>query len=257
MSDLPQSAFQTTHWTAVIAAKGDSPEGKRALRALCESYYAPVAAFIERYRHGNEDARDLTHAFFAKLLEGESLNTVDRTRGRFRSYLLGAAKHFLADLRERGRTLKRGGGRIAVSFDSVEPQGESPGTPNNQSGSPTAQEPADPQGFPADAYFDREWALAVLSRSLDRLQAEAVEAGRGEQMEVLRPWLTGEAAAPLSGTIADRLGVTEGSLKVIIHRFRKRFRELVREELAATVDSPHEIDAELDYLIRALSFGGK
>jgi hypothetical protein len=106
MSDRPANAFHTTHWTQVVAARGDSPETKQALRALCETYYGPVELFVRRYRGGADDARDLTHEFFAKLLEGDSLGNVDRTRGRFRSYLLGAVKHFLSDQQDWGQVFK-------------------------------------------------------------------------------------------------------------------------------------------------------
>ena len=145
MPDRSASAFRTTHWTQVLAARGESPEARHALRELCEAYYGPVDAFVKRYRHDQDDSRDLTHEFFARLLEGNSLSGIDRTRGRFRSYLLGAVKHFLADQKDCTLADKRGGGQTPRSLN--EPIGRNDGD---------ELDPADPRGFPPDAFFDHQ-----------------------------------------------------------------------------------------------------
>jgi RNA polymerase sigma-70 factor (ECF subfamily) len=239
--------FMTTHWTQVLAARGESPEAKDALRELCAAYYAPVHAFIRQWRRGADDARDLTHEFFARLLAGHSLNHVERGRGRFRSYLLGAVKHFLSDLRDRDRAAKRGGGTAPISLDS----GSAPGGDLDDSG--RGWEPADASGFPPDAFFDRQWALNLLDRVLAALAQEHEQAGKSREFEVLKPYLTGDTAATSPSNAAASLGVSAGAAKVAIHRCRKRFRQLVRAEITATVADVDDIRSEMDYLIQALA----
>ena len=259
MPDRPPDRFQTTHWTQVIAAKGRSPEARQALHDLCATYYEPVAKFVQRVRdrgHSQcnsssesvgrpvEETKDLTHEFFAKLLEGTSLDHADRTRGRFRSYLLGAVKHFLADRHDRENALKRGGGQIQ-SLTAKHDSDDS--TPSE------SFHPADPQGFPPDSYFDREWGLAVVQQAMDVLRAEAVSHGDLARFDVLRNWLVVPSNHETVVAAAQSLDMSDGAFKVAVHRLRKRFRQIVVERISATVDDPAEIQDELNYLITAVA----
>lgn len=242
--------FQTTHWTQVVAAQGKSPEAKEALRSLCETYYQPVELFVRRYiatseATSNEEARDLTHEFFAKLLEGLSLDHADRNRGRFRSYLLGAVKHFLADRRDHEQTLKRGGG---VSIQSL----SSPNAESDSEALNVASEIADPDGFPPDSYFDRQWALAVVNQAIGTLRTEAESNGEAAKFEVLQRWLVTPSSHDTALDAARSLDMSEGAFKVAIHRLRKRFRHIVVARISTTVDDPVEVQDELNYLINAM-----
>jgi DNA-directed RNA polymerase specialized sigma24 family protein len=245
MNDPSANAFRTTHWTQVLAAIGESTEAKHALRDLCELYYGPVEAFVGRYRPGH-DARDLTQEFFAKLLEGNSLRGVERTRGRFRSYLLGAVKHFLADHVDRKLAEKRGSGRTPHSLHVPQNNGRS----ERQEQAPL--DVADPDGFPPDSYFDRLWALAIVERAMSGLRNESLDRGANEQFEVLRRWLIPIGDGPIASEAAHTLNMTDGAFKVAVHRLRKRFRQLVKDQIASSVDGPETLQGELDYLIQAL-----
>jgi RNA polymerase sigma-70 factor (ECF subfamily) len=238
----------TTHWTQVLAARGESPQAKDALRELCAAYYAPVHAFIRQWRHGADDARDLTHEFFARLLAGHSLDHLERSRGRFRSYLLGAVKHFLSDLRDQQRAAKRGAGRKPISLDTASVTSDAPDAFAG------GWEPADPSSFPPDAFFDRQWALNLLDRVLATLAGEHEQVGKTQEFELLKAYLTGDAATLAPSDAAARLGVSAGAAKVAIHRLRKRFRQLARAEIAGTVADADEVPSEMDYLIQALSY---
>lgn len=235
--------FQTTRWTLVLAARGSSAESRTALRELCDAYYAPVELFVRRYC-GGEDTRDLTHEFFAKLLEGNSLGHLDPTRGRFRSYMLGAVKHFLADLRDRERTLRRGGDRVHQSLDQPRANGD-----DSNGG---FAEIVDPCGFPADAYFDREWAVAVVEHAIQAMHQDAVSTGDVERFEVLKHWLVAPASHDTGLAAARTLNMSDSAFKVAVHRLRKRLREVVKARIADTVSDPAEITDELGYLISAL-----
>jgi DNA-directed RNA polymerase specialized sigma24 family protein len=242
--------FQTTHWTQVVAARGKSPEAHEALRALCETYYSPVEKFIERYftstaADSNSEARDLTHEFFARLLEGHSLDNADRTQGRFRSYLLGAVKHFLADDRDREQALKRGGGQNIRSLSGANDL-------SSREASNSSIDVADPDGFPPDEYFDRQWALAVVKQAIDTLRMEAEAAGDRARFEVLQRWLVTPSSHDTAIDAARSLDMSDGAFKVAVHRLRKRFRHVVVARIATTVDDPVEVQDELNYLINAM-----
>ncbi len=245
MPDRAAHAFQTTHWTQVVAASGGSPSAKQALRELCETYYAPVELFVRRFRSERnaaptDDARDLTHEFFAKLLEGNSLGNADRTRGRFRSYLLGAVKHFLSDQLDREQTLKRGGGQSTQSLDQPLRDDE-----------PLTI--ADPAGLPPDAYFDRQWALAVVEQAIATLRTEAESNNELARFEVLQRWLVTPSSHDTAIEAARSLKLSEGAFKVAVHRLRKRFRHIVVDRIASTVSDPVEAQDELNYLISAMA----
>lgn len=209
---------------------------------LCEAYYAPVLAFIRHTGREEEAARDLTQEFFARLLARHGLDTVEPGRGRFRSFLLGAVKHFLADQRDRARAAKRGGGQTPVSIEA--------GTGTDTTAQLQIPDPASPV---PDTVFDRQWALTLVERALNVLASDFVAANKGEQFEILKPWLLGEIDSLSQAEAAGRLGMTEGAAKVAIHRLRKRFRELVKTEIAQTVGDARQVQEELGYLLEVLS----
>ena len=242
----PAGNFASTRWTLVLRARGDSAEAQKALGELCTAYWQPVFRFLRSEGRDEENARDLTQEFFARLLARDRLAAVEPGRGRFRSYLLGAVKHFLADRREHERRLKRGGGVVPESLDA---------TLNSQQATATGLQVADPAALPPDSYFDREWALAVMDRAVSAAQQEFISQGKAEEFDVLKLWLVGEAQALSQADAAVKLGLSEGAVKVAVHRLRKRFRELVRAELAQTVFSPAEVGEELRYLVEVLSAG--
>ena len=246
-SPHPQS-FQTTQWTRVLAARNDSPNGKEALKVLCEVYYEPVSLFITRFQ-GNvatetfETAQDLTHAFFAQLLEGRSIVNVDRAKGRFRSYLLGAVKHFLLDHRDRENSQRRGGDRKLHSLDIA--------STDDSNTSPIQL--FDPAGFPSDAYFDRQWAIALIDRAMQSLKQQTVAEKDLRRFELLTRWLVvpGEDTSVIEAS--TQLNMSESAFRVAIHRFRKEFRRAVESQVASTLDDLSTINEEMVYLLAALS----
>jgi len=238
----PPDGFRTTQWTRVLEARGDSPEARAALGDLCAAYYAPVFAFIRRGAPDEEAARDLTQEFFARLLARQTIANVDPQRGRFRSFLLGAVKHFLADMRDHDHRLKRGAGQPAESIDA--------GTDT----SPGLQLP-DPAAPSPDREFDRKWAFTVLGHALAMLAQEHKAAGTSGHFEALKPWLTGEPETLSQAEAARQLGMNEGAVAVAIHRLRRRFREAVKQEIARTLRDPSQVGDELACLISAL--GGR
>lgn len=236
------AAFVTTHWTRVLAARGDSPAAQTALGDLCAAYYQPVLAYIRRGGRNEDAARDLTQEFFARLLARRGLDTVEPGRGRFRSFLLGAVKHFLADQLDRERAAKRGGGQSPLPLDA----------PTAGDTTVSLQIP-DPAATVPDTFFDRQWALTILDRALAALAAEHAAASKADQFETLKPWLTGDAEPLSQAAAARRLDMNEGALKVAIHRLRKRFRELVKAEIAQTIGDGGDVQTELNYLLEVLS----
>jgi DNA-directed RNA polymerase specialized sigma24 family protein len=250
MNDHSANAFRTTRWTQVLAVRGESPEARRALRDLCETYYAPVEAFVRHYRGGHDDARDLTHQFIVKLLEGDSLKGVERTQGRFRSYLLGAVKHFLSDQADRILAEKRGSGQSPQSLDASASHNRS----ERQELAPL--DVADPHGFPPDAFFDRQWALAIVEKAMSAVEAESKDRGETKRFEILKRWLIPSDDLAIAAEAARSLEMTEGAFKVAVHRLRKRFRQLVKDQIASSLDDPELLQGELDYLIEVLTEAG-
>jgi RNA polymerase sigma-70 factor (ECF subfamily) len=233
------AAFRTTQWTRVLEARGNSPAAKAALSDLTAAYYAPVFAFI-RHEVDEQIAGDLTQEFFARLLARQGIDTVDPKRGRFRSFLLGAVKHFLADMRDRDVRLKRGGGHRPVSIDAETETSTSLQVPDATAVSPERE-------------FDRRWALTILDRALAALAAEHQEGGKTDFFETLKPWLNGDTQSLSQAEAARHLGLNEGAVKVAIHRLRRRFRELVKSEISHTLKDPAQVHDELACLIAALS----
>ena len=222
-------SFQTTRWTRVIAAKGD----ETALSELCEAYYAPIHAYLQHtVRDLPEDGiRDLTHAFFEQLLQKPGLDSLERGRGKFRSYLLGAVKHFLANWRTKKAAQKRAGDSDPKPVDE----------------SNTSVDATD------DRVYDRKWALAILARGLAALSEKT---DHSEQFAALKPWLTGDYPKKTQAEVAHDLGMSESAVKVAIHRLRKRFRECVKTEIAHTVASKDAVAEELSYFIEVLGHHG-
>jgi RNA polymerase sigma-70 factor (ECF subfamily) len=230
--------FRTTRWTQVQRAKADSVEGRRALGELCHAYYEPVAAFLRHELRDTDAARDLAHDFFAEILAGGAISRADQARGRFRSYLLGAVKHFLSRHRESARRHKRGHGVENISLHDTT-TGEIRALP-------------DPGALSPDAAFDRQWALTVLGRALEALRQECAVEGRAEFFEQLKPWLTGDAAHGDQAALAARCGMNANALKVAVHRMKRRFRDLLKAEVAGTLEDERQVEAEMQALFAAL-----
>ena len=231
--------FPFTRWTLVAAAQGEAPAADDALEALCRAYWYPLYAFVRRSGHAPHEAEDLTQAFFARLLAKHDLAAVDREKGRFRSFLLAALQHFLANERDRARAQKRGGGRTPLSLDIADAETR------------YQLEPADP--LTPEKLFDRQWAQALLAHVLAALEGEAAAEGRSAQFEALKPFLAVGSGAISHAEAAARLRVTEGAAKVAVHRLRRRYRDRLRAEIARTVASPEQIDDELRALFAAFA----
>jgi RNA polymerase sigma factor (sigma-70 family) len=234
--------FLTTRWSVVAAAGGQRPappaDVRAALSELCAAYWPPLYAFARRRGSSPADAADLVQDFFARLLEKGDLADADPQRGRFRAWLLTAFKHHASNLRDRERALKRGGGKAPLPLDAGDAE---------QRFGPQLADPRTPE-----AEFERRWALLVLDRALQRLTAEQQRAGKTRELEALRPFLVaGEEGAPYA-QIAERLGRSEGAIKVAVHRLRRRYGELLREEVAGTLADEREVEEELRDLTRAL-----
>ena len=240
---LPKSPhpedFASTRWSLVLAAaRGDAPDARSALAALCQIYWYPLYAFVRRSGYSADDARDMTQEFFAKLLEKHYLQAADSERGRFRSFLLTALERFLSKEWDRARSIKRGGGRKILSLDFE--QGERR----------FRLEPV--TDVTAEIIYERRWALTLLDQVMARLRDDSERAGKGNEFDRLKIFLTGEAAAPSYREVAVALGMTEGAVKVAVHRLRRRFREFVMAEIAQTVSAPEDADEELRHLFEAI-----
>ncbi len=223
----------------LAAGRSDSTHARSALETLCRTYWQPIYAFVRRQGHSPHDAQDLTQEFFARLLENQSLADVDRTKGRFRSFLLASLKHFLANERDKVHAQKRGGGQVLIPIDA-------------QSAETTCGvDPAD--RTTADKIFDRRWALAVLDHALQRLREEHIRAGKETLFEQLKVTLTEASRSVRYTEIAARLDMSEGAVKVAVHRLRQRYRELVRAEIADTVATASEVEEEIRALFSALA----
>jgi RNA polymerase sigma-70 factor (ECF subfamily) len=232
------SQFPTTRWTLVVAA-GDPgrKEAGAALASLCENYWYPLYAYLRRRGYAADQAQDLTQEFFARVLEGRYLDRADPEKGRFRSFILTSLKFFVADEGDRDRAQKRGGGALVpLEFSSGEERYQ--------------REPA--HDDTPERIFERRWALSVIDRVVEKLREEFVRHGRPEHFERLKTFLLGHSEAPYAA-LAGEMNTSEGALKVAIHRLRKRYRELFRQEIADTVADPSEVESELRFLAGVLS----
>ena len=237
--------FHTTHWSVVIAGgRKGSPQAREALATLCETYWYPLYAFVRRQGYSAPDAQDLTQEFFARLLEKNYLATVGREKGKFRSFLLAALKHFLANERDRARAQKRGGGPGAPGLVSLE------ALDFEAAESRYRVEPA--HDMTAQRVFERRWALTLLDRVLGRLQTEYAAGGKAELFERLKDCLTAPELAGRYAELADKLGMTEGAVKVAAHRLRRRYRAMLRQEIAQTVADPKDVEDEIRQLFAAV-----
>jgi RNA polymerase sigma factor (sigma-70 family) len=239
MHTLPgPSQFPTTRWTLVVAA-GDShrKEARSALVTLCENYWYPLYAYLRRRGCLADEAQDLTQEFFIRVLEGRYLDRADPKKGRFRSFILTSLKFFVADEEDRQRARKRGGGQLVpLEFSSGEER--------------YRREPAHDET--PERIFERRWALSVLDRVVEKLRNEFVQHGRPEHFERLKIFLLGQSDAPYAA-LAREMNTSEGALKVAVHRLRKQYRELFRQEIADTVADPAEVESELRYLATVLT----
>lgn len=230
-------AFTTTHWSVVLAAQAQSPAAAAALEKLCRIYWPPIYSFVRREGRSVEDAQDLTQSFFARILERRDFDAVRRERGRLRSYLLVALKHFLINERQRTMSVKRGEGRVPIPLDELIARDRSD------------SEPADV--LTADKIYERRWALTALEQVLARLREEYQAAGNERLFERFKELLADEDTIS-QAKIAQEMGMTENAVKQAYHRFRQRYRELLREEIAHTVAAPGDVEDELRHLIAVL-----
>lgn len=221
-----------TRWSLVQEAKGDTPQARAALQELCEIYYAPVQHQMRRWLRCEDESQDLTHAFFAHILAGASLQAADAIKGRFRSYLFGAARNFLLQRQRSELADMRGGRSTQAEPDTAEKVPDSRLTP--------------------DAEFDRAWACALLKHTLDQLEAEMQASGRSEAFAILKPWLAGDATHGDTRSAAERLNISETAVRVQVSRLRKRLRVILEQALADTLAPGADAQQELTELMAAL-----
>ena len=239
-SSHPQPLFLTTRWSIVLSARDRaSSSSTLALESLCQTYWYPLYVFVRRQGHGAHDAQDLTQAFFARLLEKDYLQSVEREKGRFRTFLIVAMKRFLLNEWDKLRTQKRGGNFLHLSLDT------------DLAESRYLDESS--ETLPADQVYERRWALTLLDQSMARLRTDYVGSGRKQEFEHLKSSLTAARGEVSYREIASALQMTEGAARVALHRLRKRFREIFREEIASTVSTSAEVDDEVRYVVGILS----
>jgi RNA polymerase sigma-70 factor (ECF subfamily) len=232
--------FHTTRWTVVVAAgQRHTSESDAALEELCRTYWFPLYAYVRRRGHSKEDAEDLTQAFFARFLGRNYLDRLSAERGRFRAFLLASLKHFLANEWDKSQRQKRGGDVMHLSLDWQ--------NTDMQFQAAVASEPS------PDKEFDREWAVALLAKVIERLGVECATAGRVRQFEELKVFLTSEKGAVPYTPAANALGIDEGAVRVAVHRLRKRYRELLRDEITQTVSDPSQVEEEMRALLVAIA----
>ena len=232
--------FATTHWSVVLAAgKPESTDYEPALETLCRTYWFPLYAFLRRQGYGSDKAEDCTQAFFASLLDKHGLRLADPKRGKFRSFLLTAFKHFLANERAYARAQKRGGDRNIISLNIENAENR------------YSLEPSDE--LSPDKLFERSWALTVLERTMARLHSETASAEKQQQFDLLKVYLTAEKSSVPYQKIAEKLRMTEGAVRVAVHRLRRRYRRLLRDEISQTVASEDQVDEEIRELFAALA----
>ena len=234
------SAFHTTHWSAVLTARDkNSAEAQQALAELCQTYWYPLYAYIRRRGSNPTDAEDLTQGFFERLVEKDYLGDLTPGMGRFRSFLLTALKHFLANEWDRAQTRKRGGGQVIFSIES-------------QDGEERYRfEPV--EHVTPETLFEQRWALTVLERVLARLRGEFVAGEKAGLFEELKGFLSSDQPGGAYAEIAARTGMKEGTVKVAVHRLRRRYGELLRAEIADTVNDPGEVEDEIRHLIAVIA----
>jgi RNA polymerase sigma factor (sigma-70 family) len=232
--------FRTTHWSVVLEAGKSSEQGHSALETLCRSYWYPLYVFVRRRGYDEHQAQDLTQEFFARLLADDSLEAVHPSKGRFRTFLLASLKNFLANEHRDSMRLKRGGGRELLSWDELQAEER------------FAVDPVAP-GTSPETIFDRRWAQTLVSAALGQLQKEMEREGTPQRFAVLKLFLQGDGGATSYLEAAERLGLSAPAVKSAIYRMRRRYGQLIREELAQTVGSAEEVEAEIQHLIATLA----
>jgi RNA polymerase sigma-70 factor (ECF subfamily) len=231
--------FETTNWSVVLgASSSDSAVARAALATLCQAYWFPVYAFIRSRGEAAADAEDLTQAYFTRFLERDCLRDVRPEGGRFRSFLLVSVRNFVLNERERGGARKRGGGCPHLSLDAAAGEAR------------YALEPRD--ATTPEALFERSWARTVLDRALGRLREEARRSAGAGRYDRLEPLLTGDETGDTSASLAREWGVGRSTVRVAVHRLRRRFGEILREEVSQTVGRPGDVDDEVRYLLRVV-----
>ncbi|HEX7653898.1 MAG TPA: sigma factor [Verrucomicrobiae bacterium] len=230
--------FPNTRWSVVLAARQATPEAAAALEIICREYWYPLYAFVRRCGQSPHDAQDLTQAFFCRLLEKRWLDAADRAKGRLRSFLIQALKNFMSNEWDRTAAQRRGGGMIPVQLDTAFAE---------------SRFAADTQALAPDETFDRQWALTLIRLTMERLKAEFAAAGRPTDYEHLKPCLLADRGTLDYAGVARGLGVNENAARVAVHRLRKRFREIYREEIAQTLAAGADLEAELRHLAAALA----
>jgi len=239
MSGDDRRRFATTRWSLILAVRNrGSANASSALASLCEMYWFPVYAFIRRTGVSRDEADDLTQAFFTRVVEKGFFGDARQERGRFRTFLLAAVRHFLSNERDRERTLKRGGQHVVVSLDVETAEGHYQLDPRDD--------------LTPERLFDRRWALTLIARVLTRLDETYTTGGKRVLFDRLKGFLTGDNAGTPYAEIARTLGMSEGAVKVAAHRLRRQFREMLIDEISQTVSEPGEIDAEIQYLLNAV-----
>ena len=243
MAERGRNTFATTHWSLVVAAGGPKTrESSAALEALCRIYWYPLYAYVRRFGYDVERAEDTVQAFFLHFLERQSLLSARQDRGRFRSFLLGCLKHFIANEYDRASALKRGGGQLLASLDVGSGEGR------------YALEPRDDTS--PEVLFERRWAVTLLDRVHVQLRSTLVRSGKGALFEQLKDHITGVETDVSYRDIGAAAGLSEGAARVTVHRLRRRFRELLRDEIRQTVSDPADVDSEIDFLLGVLSRRG-
>ena len=239
-SSAPGDVFATTHWTVVLAAgKRHTPQSDHALEELCRNYWFPLYAYVRRRGHNKEDAEDSVQAFFARFLAKNYLEGLSAERGRFRAFLLASLKNFLTNEWKKSQRLKRGGGGVLLSLDWE--------TADTKFQVASTTEPS------PDKAFDREWAVALLARVIEHLRDACAADGKAKQFDHLKVFLTAGKGALSHAAAAQALGVDEGAVRVAVHRLRKRYRELLRAEIAHTLADPAQVDEEMRALFGAFA----
>ncbi|MCO6455677.1 MAG: sigma-70 family RNA polymerase sigma factor [Pirellulaceae bacterium] len=231
--------FESTRWSVVLRAGGSAPDSLEALETLCRTYWFSLYAYVRRRGYGTEDAQDLTQEFFARLLETGLVGSADPYRGKFRAFLLASLRNFLANHWEWLQAKKRGGGRHRLSLDFAAGDSRYALEPHHE--------------LTAERLFERQWAITLLDQVLARLRQEFAAAGRLPEFEQLKPFLAGRSAETSYAEVAAALGVSEGAAMAAGSRLRKKYRSLLREEVAQTLADPSDVDAELLELFAILA----
>lgn len=236
-SEAPR-VFPNTRWSVVLAARQPTPESAAALEAICRAYWYPLYAYVRRCGQSPHDAQDLTQEFFHRLLEKRWLDAADRKKGKLRTFLIVALKNFMSNEWRRASAQRRGGGQAQAQFDTAFAE---------------SRFAADGQSLAPDETFDQQWALTLLDLTVNRLRAEFTDAGKPGDFETLKGCLLAGRGTIDYAAVAKQLGVNEGAARVAVHRLRKRFREIYREEISQTLAEGTDLDAELRHLAAALA----